>query len=35
VKADDDAADPGRDPVKSEPQSVLSGRTIEEIASAG
>lgn len=35
VKADDDAADPNRDPVKSEPRSVLSGRTIEDIASAG
>jgi DNA ligase D-like protein (predicted 3'-phosphoesterase) len=35
VKADDEEADPGRDPVKSEPQSVLTGRTIAEIASAG
>ncbi len=35
VKADDEEADPNRDPVKREPQSVLSGRTIEEIASTG
>jgi len=32
VKADDEAADPGRNPVATEPRSVLSGRTIEEIA---
>jgi DNA ligase D-like protein (predicted 3'-phosphoesterase) len=36
VKMDDEAADPSRNPVADEPQSVLSGRTIEEIArSAG
>ena len=32
VKADDEAADPSRNPVATEPQSVLSGRTLEEIA---
>jgi DNA ligase D-like protein (predicted 3'-phosphoesterase) len=32
VKADDEAADPSRDPVAGEPRSVLSGRTIEEIS---
>jgi DNA ligase D-like protein (predicted 3'-phosphoesterase) len=32
VKADDEAADARRNPVATEPQSVLSGRTIEEIA---
>jgi DNA ligase D-like protein (predicted 3'-phosphoesterase) len=32
VKADDDEADAGRDPVGTEPASVLSGRTLEEIA---
>jgi DNA ligase D-like protein (predicted 3'-phosphoesterase) len=32
VKADDAEADPGRDPVSSEPDSVLSGRSLEEIA---
>jgi len=32
VKADDEAADPGRNPVAREPQSVLSGRTLEEIS---
>jgi DNA ligase D-like protein (predicted 3'-phosphoesterase) len=32
VKADDEAADPGHNPVADEPQSVLTGRTIEEIA---
>lgn len=32
VKMDDEEADPGRDPVKNEPRSVLSGMTIEEIA---
>lgn len=32
VKAEDEAADPSRNPVATEPQSVLSGRTIEEIA---
>ncbi len=34
VKTEDEAADPARDPVKNEPQSVLSGRTLEEIAAA-
>jgi DNA ligase D-like protein (predicted 3'-phosphoesterase) len=33
VKTDDARADPGRNPVADEPQSVLSGRTIEEISS--
>ena len=33
VKADDARADPGRNPVADEPQSVLTGRTIEEISS--
>ena len=32
VKADDDEADPRRNPVADEPQSVLTGRTIEESA---
>jgi DNA ligase D-like protein (predicted 3'-phosphoesterase) len=32
VKADDETADPHRNPVADEPQSVLTGRTIEEIA---
>jgi len=32
VKADDDDADAGRDPGATEPASVLSGRTLEEIA---
>ena len=32
VKMDDMEADPGRDPVAAEPRSVISGRTIEEIA---
>jgi DNA ligase D-like protein (predicted 3'-phosphoesterase) len=32
VKADDEAADPGRNPVSTEPGSALTGRTIEEIA---
>jgi DNA ligase D-like protein (predicted 3'-phosphoesterase) len=32
VKADDEEADPRRHPVADEPRSVLSGRTIEEIA---
>jgi DNA ligase D-like protein (predicted 3'-phosphoesterase) len=31
VKADDDAADRRRKPVRSQPESVLSGRTIEEV----
>ncbi len=35
VKAEDEWADPGRDLVKSEPRSVLSGRTLEEIAAGG
>jgi DNA ligase D-like protein (predicted 3'-phosphoesterase) len=34
VKADDDAADPSGNPVATEPRSVLTGRTIEEIAGA-
>ena len=33
VKADDAEADPRRNPVADEPQSVLTGRTIEEISS--
>lgn len=32
VKADDDTADRRRKPVRSQPRSVLSGRTIEELA---
>lgn len=32
VKKDDAEADPGRDPVRTEPRSVVSGRTIEEVA---
>jgi DNA ligase D-like protein (predicted 3'-phosphoesterase) len=32
VKMDDEEADPKRDPVRDEPASVRSGRTIEEIA---
>jgi DNA ligase D-like protein (predicted 3'-phosphoesterase) len=32
VKMEDEAADPRRNPVKNEPRSVLSGRTLEEIA---
>ena len=32
VKADDEEADTSRNPVATEPQSVLSGRTLEEIA---
>ena len=35
IKDDDDEADPGRDPVKDEPASVLSGLTIEQIAAGG
>ncbi|MGA9755275.1 MAG: DNA polymerase ligase N-terminal domain-containing protein [Desulfobaccales bacterium] len=35
VKADDEAADPRGNPVATEPRSVLTGRTIEEIAAAG
>jgi DNA ligase D-like protein (predicted 3'-phosphoesterase) len=34
VKADDAEADPSRNPVAREPQSVLTGRTIEEIAAS-
>ena len=30
VKADDEGADPGRNPVADEPRSVLTGRTLEE-----
>lgn len=32
VKMNDSEADPSRDPVETQPESVLSGRTIEEIA---
>jgi hypothetical protein len=32
VKVDDEAADWRRKPVSSQPESVLSGRTIEEVA---
>jgi DNA ligase D-like protein (predicted 3'-phosphoesterase) len=32
VKVRDEAADAGRDPVATQPESVLSGRTIEEVA---
>jgi hypothetical protein len=32
IKVDDEAADPRRNPVSTEPESVLSGRTIEEVA---
>jgi DNA ligase D-like protein (predicted 3'-phosphoesterase) len=32
VKADDEAAEPHRNPVADEPQSVLTGRTLEEIS---
>ncbi len=35
VKMDDAEAEAGRNPVADEPRSVLSGRTIEEIAAAG
>jgi DNA ligase D-like protein (predicted 3'-phosphoesterase) len=35
VKMDDELADPGRDPLVSEPRSVLSDRTLEEIAREG
>jgi DNA ligase D-like protein (predicted 3'-phosphoesterase) len=35
VKADDEAVEPGRDPVSREPDSVLSGRSLEEITKAG
>jgi len=31
IKMDDEHADPGRDPVRDEPHSVLTGRTIEEV----
>jgi DNA ligase D-like protein (predicted 3'-phosphoesterase) len=34
VKMEDEAADPRRNPVKDEPKSVLSGRTLEEVAAA-
>jgi hypothetical protein len=34
VKMDDEAADARRNPVKSEPQSVLSGKTVEELEAA-
>jgi hypothetical protein len=34
VKMDDAEADARRNPVSTEPQSVLSGRTLEEIAAA-
>ncbi|HEV7461027.1 MAG TPA: DNA polymerase ligase N-terminal domain-containing protein [Solirubrobacteraceae bacterium] len=32
VKKRDDAADPARDPVSAQPESVLSGRTLEQVA---
>lgn len=32
IKVDDDAADARRNPVSTEPESVLSGRTIDEVA---
>ncbi|MFW6107166.1 MAG: DNA polymerase ligase N-terminal domain-containing protein [bacterium] len=32
VKMKDEAADPARDPVADEPQSVLSGKTVEDVA---
>jgi DNA ligase D-like protein (predicted 3'-phosphoesterase) len=35
VKADDAAAHPDLDPLKTKPESVLSGRTLEEIAAEG
>lgn len=35
VKMDDDKADARRNPVSTEPKSVLSGRTLEEIANEG
>ncbi len=35
VKMDDAEAEAGRNPLRDEPRSVLSGRTIEEIAAAG
>ena len=35
VKADDEAADPATDVLKTRPESVLSGRSLEEIAAAG
>ncbi|TMM17305.1 MAG: hypothetical protein E6G01_06140 [Actinobacteria bacterium] len=31
VKMDDDGADPRRNPVRTEPRSVLTGRTVEEV----
>jgi DNA ligase D-like protein (predicted 3'-phosphoesterase) len=35
VKKKDEQADAGRDPVVSEPESVLSGRTLEQVAESG
>lgn len=35
VKTDDEAADPNTDILKTRPESVLSGRSLEEIAAAG
>ena len=35
VKMDDDEADARRNPVSTEPKSVLSGRTVEEVAAEG
>jgi DNA ligase D-like protein (predicted 3'-phosphoesterase) len=35
VKKKDDEADAGRDPVVSEPESVLSGRTVQQVAEPG
>jgi hypothetical protein len=35
VKKKDEHADAGRDPVLSEPESVLSGRTVQQVAEQG
>jgi len=35
VKMDDEAADAGRKPVKTQPESVVSGRTIRQVAAEG
>jgi len=35
VKKRDEDADPGRDPVSMQPESVLSGRTVEQVAAEG
>jgi hypothetical protein len=34
VKMADERADPARDPVSTQPESVVSGRTVEEVAAA-